>query len=61
MAGAKPLRLVFELVAPFIWGAWGVMFHLDGEVGFNAGQGRQDVIQDLLGGHPKSSAARAVL
>ncbi len=36
-------------------------FHLNGQVRFNAGYRRQDVIQDLLGRHPERSAARADL
>jgi hypothetical protein len=37
------------------------MFHLNGQVRFNAGYRRQDMIQDLLGPHPERSAARADL
>ena len=36
-------------------------FHLNGQVRFNAGYRRQDMIQDLLGHHPERSAARADL
>ena len=35
------------------------MFHLNGQVRFNAGYRRQDMTQDLLGRHPERSAARA--
>ena len=33
------------------------MFHVNRQVRFNAGYCRQDMIQDLLGGHPERSAA----
>jgi len=35
------------------------MFHLDGQVGFDAGDRRQEMVQDLLGGRPEFAAARA--
>lgn len=37
------------------------MFHLDGQAWFDAGQRRQDVIQDLFRRHPELSIARADL
>ena len=37
------------------------MFHLDGQIGFNAGQCRQDVIQNLFRRHPERPAPRTDL
>ncbi len=33
------------------------MFDLENEVGFDAGDGGEEVIEDLLGGHPEFAAA----
>ena len=48
------------LAAPFILEACVAMFHFNGQVRFNAGYRRQDMIQDLLCRHPERSAARAL-
>ena len=42
-------------------GAGGVMLDLEDQVGFDPGQRRQEVIQDLIGCHPELAAAGADL
>jgi hypothetical protein len=60
-AGRGKIQAVLTSGNSFTLEARVLMFHLDGQVGFNAGHRWQNVIQNLFCRHPEFPAARADL